>query len=573
MSIINSVIKGKQPVIDTLNVTPTTSAQQITAPSGTDGYSPVNVSAVTSSIDANIVAGNIKKDVQILGVTGSYEGTTPTGTRNITANGVYDVTDFASADVQVPTTAPAYYIEKTKDANNKLVNGTSIIMSFAGLDDIGNYALQYAYQGNTSITGAINMSSLTKISGTNACYATFYGCTGITSVDMSSLKELTGPSATYQMFYNCSNITSVDMSSLYSIQKNSACYAMFYGCSNITNLDLSKLQAVNGTSACYNMFGGSTNGLTSVNLGSLILVDGNNACQNMFTQCPNVASVDLSSLTSVGNGGCNGMFYGNTSLTSVNISHLAKLGPEALKYMFYGCTALTELRFGGLPYTATDINSAFNSTLYGVTGCTVHFPSDWATAMASYSNITNGLGGTNTTVLFDLPAVTSLDLSYITSVDAPNLLQGFAQNNYFPNVTSINLSGLTTVSGYRGCYAAFSSSPGITSINLNSLTTISGQQGCSLMFSNCTGITTVNFNSLTTISGINGCGSMFSGCTSLTTLSFPALTTIQDAAVFSNMLAGVTGCTVHFPSNFGTVITDGILGGTNTTVLYDLPAA
>ena len=75
MTIINSVIKGKQPVIDTLNVTPTTSAQQITAPSGTDGYSPVNVSAVTSSIDANIVAGNIKKDVQILGVTGSYEGT------------------------------------------------------------------------------------------------------------------------------------------------------------------------------------------------------------------------------------------------------------------------------------------------------------------------------------------------------------------------------------------------------------------------------------------------------------------------------------------------------------------
>ena len=69
MTIINSVIKGKQPVIDTLNVTPSTSPQQITAPQGTDGYSPVNVSAVTSSIDANIVAGNIKKDVQILGET------------------------------------------------------------------------------------------------------------------------------------------------------------------------------------------------------------------------------------------------------------------------------------------------------------------------------------------------------------------------------------------------------------------------------------------------------------------------------------------------------------------------
>lgn len=62
------------PVIAELNVTPTTSAQTITAPEGTDGYSPVKVSAVTSSIDANIQAGNIKKDVTILGVTGTLEG-------------------------------------------------------------------------------------------------------------------------------------------------------------------------------------------------------------------------------------------------------------------------------------------------------------------------------------------------------------------------------------------------------------------------------------------------------------------------------------------------------------------
>lgn len=62
------------PSISSLNVTPTTSAQQITAPQGTDGYSPINVSAVTSSIDANITAGNIKNGVTILGVTGSYQG-------------------------------------------------------------------------------------------------------------------------------------------------------------------------------------------------------------------------------------------------------------------------------------------------------------------------------------------------------------------------------------------------------------------------------------------------------------------------------------------------------------------
>lgn len=73
--VLTAVLAGgaPDPVIAELNVTPTTSAQTITAPEGTDGYSPVNVSAVTSSIDANIVAENIKKDVTILGITGTYE--------------------------------------------------------------------------------------------------------------------------------------------------------------------------------------------------------------------------------------------------------------------------------------------------------------------------------------------------------------------------------------------------------------------------------------------------------------------------------------------------------------------
>lgn len=62
------------PNIESLNVTPTTSAQTITASGSVDGYSPINVSAVTSSIDQNISAGNIKKDIVILGVTGTYEG-------------------------------------------------------------------------------------------------------------------------------------------------------------------------------------------------------------------------------------------------------------------------------------------------------------------------------------------------------------------------------------------------------------------------------------------------------------------------------------------------------------------
>jgi hypothetical protein len=60
--------------IQSLNVTPSTSAQLISVPSGVDGYNPVAVLGVTASIDSNITAENIKKDVTILGVTGTLEG-------------------------------------------------------------------------------------------------------------------------------------------------------------------------------------------------------------------------------------------------------------------------------------------------------------------------------------------------------------------------------------------------------------------------------------------------------------------------------------------------------------------
>ena len=60
--------------LDNLEVTPTTSSQTITPTSGYVGFDEVTVSAVTNDIDSNITAGNIKSGVNILGVTGDYEG-------------------------------------------------------------------------------------------------------------------------------------------------------------------------------------------------------------------------------------------------------------------------------------------------------------------------------------------------------------------------------------------------------------------------------------------------------------------------------------------------------------------
>ena len=66
-------VQGYDPVLQSKSVTPSTSAQTVSPDQGYDGLSSVSVDAVTAAIDANIQAGNIKKDVEILGVVGTME--------------------------------------------------------------------------------------------------------------------------------------------------------------------------------------------------------------------------------------------------------------------------------------------------------------------------------------------------------------------------------------------------------------------------------------------------------------------------------------------------------------------
>lgn len=82
-------------------VTPTASGFTVSPDSGKV------LSSVVVNGDADLIASNVRSGKNIFGVVGTLvEGITPTGTKNISANGDYDVASFATVHVDVVNLAP-----------------------------------------------------------------------------------------------------------------------------------------------------------------------------------------------------------------------------------------------------------------------------------------------------------------------------------------------------------------------------------------------------------------------------------------------------------------------------------
>ena len=283
-------------------------------------------------------------------------GTTPTGTVQITTNGTHDVSAYANADVQVPTTAPALYRELKVAANGKLTSSTTATnFSLGGATDLQEYVFANAYANNYGIT-SFDMSSLTTISGNGACYRMFYG-SGVTDCDLSSLTTISGENVFDHAFQN-SPIANINISSLTTVSGTSGCNSMFFSCRHITSVDVSSLTTISGSSGCQAMFG----------------------------DCDGLTSVVFSSLTSIN-----------------NIS--------VCREMFYGCNNLTTLYFPSItPASFGTRTNQFLSMCGNVPDITIHFPSNVQTqvsALSGYST-TAPFGATSGTVLFDLPATNTL---------------------------------------------------------------------------------------------------------------------------------------------------------------------
>lgn len=240
------------------------------------------------------------------------------------------------------------------DESGKLNSSTNQAnLVFDGINDIGDYVFYQKYVYNKTFPYSVSFPDLIKVTGKYAC--------------------------SYMCNYN-KVVTEIDLKNLTSVDGDYSCESMFANCENITSVDLSGLKYIKGLRGCSNMFQ-QCSSLESVNLSNLESITSQMGCNYMFSQCKNLKILTFNSLRKVtGYRGLCGMLR-YSGVETVNFPSLTSNDTE---------------------YSI--ISSAFYGLLDGVTGCTVHFPSNLESVISSWSDVVGGFGGTNTVVLFDLLA-------------------------------------------------------------------------------------------------------------------------------------------------------------------------
>ena len=361
MAIINSVISGggSSPNIQSLSVTPTTSSQTITASGGVDGYSPVNVSAVDSSIDANIQAGNIKSGVSILGVTGSYSG----------GGSKYGCTiDNLLGNVNGILQMPS---------------NTSGDIVFTGVKDFVNYCLYYRCYNNQNLTHGVEFPDLETVSGTYAAVSCF-ALTKITSCSLPKLKTITGNNA-LQSLVATSYVTTISLPELETVSGNQGISNFCSGCSFLTSISLPKLKTVTGSYGIYSLV--ASTAITSLSLPELTTANGSNCLGNI---CNNCVLLETASFTKL------------SDISGATVFVNAFLSAKKLKDVYFN--GLTTTSFGSY---INQFNGMFNATTGSTAtgGCTVHFPSNLQSTISGLTGYpTFGGSASYITLAFDLTA-------------------------------------------------------------------------------------------------------------------------------------------------------------------------
>lgn len=191
---------GASPVLESIEVNPSLSEQNIIPSAGYDGISAVKVNPVTSLIDENIIPENIKAGVEILSVQGNYEDSSinknPTKLNYLYANSdLLNLEEFNSIDTSNVTEMRYAFSE----CNLKNI-------------DISSWDFSKCTTETYMFSDCINVEQIKLPENTNVKVATymFSGCTSLKIINGSIIID---GASTANMFRNCKLLEEVTIKS------------------------------------------------------------------------------------------------------------------------------------------------------------------------------------------------------------------------------------------------------------------------------------------------------------------------------------------------------------------------
>lgn len=358
-------------------------------------------------------------------------------------NSKYIQTIGKNADPNDNSGLPAWAVERVRQCYEVCAEKNVLPPTLPNLDNLPATISEIRASTGVQSPFVINQGTLQTVSewsiapatdvGDMVCYHLFYGFesysnTSLISADLSSLTQITGYDACSGMFQRCVNLTNAPLTNVKLINNISAAYGMFQYCP-VTATGLDNLEEINGNSACDHMYYKCPN-LVSTGLHSLRKISGSQACNEMFEDNTALVDIGLENLVEVNNQmGMREMFIGCSSIEVARFTKLKRLNQtRILEMTFKNCTALKHIYFPNLTtiYSNATFGEVGDGMLYGCTDVTVHFLASMQSVIGNWTAVQNGFGGTNTTVLFDLGVNTTITapLNTVVAIDNTVVFDG-----------------------------------------------------------------------------------------------------------------------------------------------------